>query len=113
MKHKLHKIISNYIFKIDRGHRTGIVYAYEILRLRFDRRKWYYSKTQYEKAGKDWNSIVFFLEYEVTNDEGVIDPDFIRIPWHWRFSYTLRNWAYKKPLGWFAIGWLIRAIIGA
>jgi hypothetical protein len=88
-------------------------WCYIILGLTFDKRKWYYSKSDFEMANKDWNSTFWFLHYEVVDKEGNIDPDYIRIFWHWRFSYALRNWYLRKPLLWITLGWLLRAVVSA
>jgi hypothetical protein len=106
MLQKFINFIQKYIFGKDSV-------GYTILGIRFDQRKWYYLTEEYERNDRDWNQICFWLSYEIVDSNGNIGPDAKSLPWHWRFAYAIKNWPLRKPLGWIAIGWLLRAIVGA
>ena len=114
---KIKYFIRLHIFNVKLSSLNGEVCWLHILGILFDRRKWYYSISEYNKANRKWDEICYYLEHECTvqiNERmEIVGDDFLPLPWHWRFSHSIKNWPLRKPLGLIFIGWLIRAIIGA
>lgn len=113
LKQKLNQIKRKYLWDI-RSY-CGHIWYIKILGISFDRREWYYFKSDYAGAN-GWRDIVWFLRHEVIivkDDVETIHPECLPVPWHWRFSYTLKDIPWREPVGWIAVGWLLRAMWSA